>query len=170
MGFEIGRTSQEAPSDKPFALWELLVGAVFPATVALLATGWWLFWLKSWSGPLAALVFYMASTAYAFATWRRVGSRTGRAFRAGWLGFTFWFGHVGSQWLAGLALLVGAAAYSSKDFILFSVIMLNVGQLVLYQVILTRLLAYPRLDDLPRTPMLFGSLIPPFVSVALCAW
>lgn len=170
MGFGIEAGRQRTESDTPFARWEILIGVVLPVTVTLIMLVWWVFWLKMWSGPLAGFVFYMGSTTYAFATWKRAGGRTGQAFRAGWLRFTFWIGLIGNQWLAALLLLGGAAALASKDFMLFSVIALLVGQIVLYQAILARLLASPMLDDLPRTPMLFGTLIPPLVSLALCAW
>lgn len=165
---EAGR--QEAAPDKPFAPWEILVGAVLPATVTLLVLIWWIFWLKSWSGPLAGLVFYLVSTTCAFATWNRAGSRTGKAFRAGWLRFTYWLTYFGGQWLGGLALIAAAAAHATQDLALFIASVFFVVQVLLYTVILGKLLAYPKLEDLPRTPMLFGSIIPPIVTIALCAW
>lgn len=168
VGTEAGR--QEAVPDKPFARWEILAGAILPATVTLLVLVWWIFWLKSWSGPLAGLVFYLVSTTYAFATWNRAGSRTGKAFRAGWLRFTYWLTYFGGQWLGGLALIAGAGAYATRDLALFIASALFVAQVLLYTAILAKLLADPKLDDLPRTPMLFGTITPPIVTIALCAW
>lgn len=168
VGIEASR--QESVPDKPFAPWEILVGAVFPATVTFLVLIWWIFWLKSWSGPLAGLVFYLGSTACAFVTWNRARSRTGKAFRTGWLRFTYWLTYLGGQWIVGLALIAGAGAYATRDLVLFVASMLFIAQILLYAAILAKLLANPKLGDLPRTPMLFGTIIPPIVTIALSAW
>ena len=169
VGTEAAR--QETLPNKPFRLWEILVGGILPAISTLLVTGWWVFRVQVWDGPVAAVVFFVGSTTLAFATWPRGGSGTIRAFRAGWLRATYSLG-LGLGLALPIAMLAFAvwgvfAGLMAKGLTLYAIATLSIMQAILFIGILARLLAFPNLDNLPRTPMMLGTVMPFIVSFAL---
>ncbi|OYU50584.1 MAG: hypothetical protein CFE31_03280 [Rhizobiales bacterium PAR1] len=153
--------------NQAFTKLELIIGVFLPIITTLLIAGWWIIALKNWDGIVAATVFYISFTALVFATWYPAGNRVLRSFRFGWLRLANWIGLAFPPATFIFAAWAWFAGSKAPGIVTYALAMLAIAQAFTFHVIVTKLLASVVMDQLPRTPMLLGTMTPVITCLVL---